>query len=230
MAEDTSDSSKTGDLARIKSRIESLVEQRFARGAELYYLSQLGNDLGTDRQRVEQLTGQKLADFIQKEFNFETGRTGQHQNILFIVRPNHLISEVEAAKPGLPRYRSRFWAAFAVPLPEGQRRFIHIPTLGFGPEESFLGGTETDVREIGPEYVTQSGETRAAFQIADCIERWLQTQQLDRAPFLAQPRHALGDALPSLLEQLLNALDGEQLKRISLPLDIIRTLNERRGR
>jgi hypothetical protein len=229
MSEEIPSSSETAELARIRSRIESLVEERFATGADSYYLSQLGNDLGQDLPILEKLSRQRLSEFIQKEFDFEIGRTGQHQNILYVVRPGHAISEIQTPKPGIPRYLSRFWAAFSIPLSEGERRFIDIHTLSFGPDELSLRGTGRDIREIRPELIVPRGTYGSATDIADRIDRWLQEQHLDRAPFLAQQGHSARD-LPSLLDQLLDALDGGQLKRISLPLDIIRTLSERRGR
>ncbi len=37
------------EVERIKARITALVNDRFSRGSEMYYLSQLGTDLGADR-------------------------------------------------------------------------------------------------------------------------------------------------------------------------------------
>jgi hypothetical protein len=229
MAEEISASSEIAELARIKSRIASLVDQRFATGVDIYYLSQLGNELGSDRLLLEKLTGQKLLEFIHKEFNFEIGKTGQHQNVFYVVRPGQAISEIQTPKPVIPRYAMRFWAAFSIPLHDGDRRFIDIHTLAFGPDELPLRVTGTDIREIRPEFIAPPDTSRSPTEIADRIERWLQEQHLDRAPFLAQRGDSTRD-LPSLLDQMLDALDGGQLKRISLPLDIIRTLRERRGR
>jgi hypothetical protein len=230
MSEEIPSSSETAELARIRLRIESLVNKHFATGADIYYLSQLGNDLGSDRLLLEKLTHQKLSEFIQKEFNFKICITGEHQNVLYMVRPGHSISEIPTPKPGTTRYASRFWAAFSIPLTEGEHRFIDIHTLAFGSDESSLKGTGTDIREIRPEFIVPHGTYGSATEIADRIERWLDEQQLDRFPFLAQRSQSARDARPSLLDQLLDALDGGQLKRISLPLDIIRTLSERRGR
>ena len=67
--------SKCSEVGRIKDRIASLVDQRFTGGGDTYYLSLLGNDLGLDRHVLERLTGQKLSEFIQSEFDFEIGRT-----------------------------------------------------------------------------------------------------------------------------------------------------------
>ena len=231
MAEDTSASSETADLKEIKSKIELLVERRFAMGVNSYYLSQLGNDLGPVRQLVEMLSGQKLSDFIQKEFNFEIRTTGQHQNILYIVPPGRAISDFETPKVPKRRYASSVWAAFTRPLLEDQRRFIDIRTLQFGSEESQLGGPGTDVREISREYIRPLDTTGSAIEgVGNRIERWIQEQHLDPVQFLVQTRHIARDTRASLLDQVINALSDEQLRRISLPLDVIRTLSERRAR
>jgi hypothetical protein len=87
MEEQSSGISKSAEVSRIKDRISFLVERHFAEGKGVYYLSRLGIDLGPDRQLIERLTGQRLAEFIKSEFNFVIDRTGQHNNVLHIVQP-----------------------------------------------------------------------------------------------------------------------------------------------
>lgn len=225
-----SDTSEGSEISRIKDRIASLVDQRFTAGSDIYYLSLLGNDLGSDRQLLEKLSGLKLSEFIQKECKYAIGRTGQHANVLYIVRPQTSDLAIPNPKPVFPRYISRFWAAFAIPLQEGERRLINISTLDFGSDETELRKLGPDIREIDAEYIAPHDASGSAAEIGRRVERWLQHQQLDPTPFIAQPRRPSRDASPSLLDQLLEALRDDQLMRVSLSLDIVRTLRERRGR
>jgi len=126
----------SGEVDRIRARIAGLVDGHFSAGATSYYLSQLGNELQEDRKILERLTKKKVSEFIQEEFQYNIGRTGSHSNVLFIVAPG-----ADPAKPdaALPRFNKRFWAAFSVPLSEGERRFLDLSDLNFGPDSESLG-------------------------------------------------------------------------------------------
>lgn len=135
----------SSEVDRIRARIAGLIDGHFSEGATSYYLSQLGNELKEDRKTLERLTRKKVSEFVQDEFQYEIGRTGTHHNVLFIVAPG-----ADPAKPDavLPRFNKRFWAAFSVPLSEGERRFLDLSDLNFGPNRDDLGFEGCDVREI----------------------------------------------------------------------------------
>jgi hypothetical protein len=225
------DASEALEVERIKARIESLVDQRFATGADTFYLSQLGNALGSDRLLLEKLTRRKLAEFIRSEFPFEIQVTGLHKNVLFIVRPGGTSPVPDVHKPRTtPRYVSRFWAAFVVPLPADERRFININSFFFGSDETAIRASGGDVREIRGEFIAPSDASANVSEISSRIDRWIEEEHLDRTRFIIQQRHNQSDTSPSVLDQLLEMLTIDQLKRVSLPLDVIRTLSERRDR
>jgi hypothetical protein len=221
---------RKGDVARIKERIASLIQRRFSEGHDTFYLSQLGSILGQDRLLLEKLTHTKLAEFIRTNLEFEIRTTGIHGNVLYIPKPG-TPEAVEPEKAEIPRYIRGFWLAFAIPLSSAsERRFIDIYSFEFGPDEGTLGGEDADVREIAPEFIVSQGASGSANEIAKRIDEWLEKQGLDRSPFLWQRRRTVHDGRSNLLEHLFDALSGEQLRRISLPLDVVQTLFNRRMR
>ena len=226
MAENSVDPSDADQISRIKDRIATLVKQRFATGANTYYLSQLGNELLSDRQLLEKLTKGRLSDFIRSEFDFEIGKSGAQRNVLYLLQPGTTSSALQDLRPNPPRYNSRFWAAFAVPILDGESRFLGLQNFTFGPDKKALRKTEMDVLEIKQEYVTPQDASRSPGEIAGQIARWLDDNEFTPGRFLTRCQRFSHDAMPSVLEQLLGALDEEQLKRVSLPLDIIQTLSK----
>lgn len=212
------------EVTRIKSRIGSIIDEHFSRASGDLFLSQLGSKLGEDRQALEKLTGMKLSQFIRSNFAHEMGATGEHKNVLYLVGQGKSI-EATAQTP-TPRYLPRFWAAFAVPLIEAHERFIALETLRFGPDAPELKAGGHDVRRIDPKYIAPRNASGSAADTAGRITAWLEEQQLTKDRFLdtrKRPRET-----ESLLDSLLKALDGDELKRVSLPLDIVKALSERR--
>ena len=212
------------EVERIRARIAHLIEDHFAQGATSYYLSQLGNELNEDRKSLERLTRKKISEFVQDEFSYEIGRTGSHKNVLFIVAPGADPAMPDAA---LPRYNRRFWAAFSVPLPEGERRFLDLNDLNFGPD---LGDGRLDgnnIREIGSEFLPAANESRTPAQIGEQIKAWIDAQKLDEERFIVVRRKRSSDTGRNLLADLIAALDKDQLRRVSLPLDVVEVLRSK---
>lgn len=210
------------DVLRIKGRIDALIKQHIAE-RKICYLSQLGAELGDDRLLLEKLTGSKLAQFVRDNFAYEIGSTGLHKNVLFVSAPGSTIEELPVSPP---RYVPRFWAAFAVPLRESEDRFIDLETFEFGPRDA-LGGHGRDLRPIDAQYVAPREASGSATGTAERIARWLDEQGLDGERFRARQRRSRSSG-ESLLDQVLAVLDRDQLRRIALPLDVIKSLADRR--
>lgn len=218
------DESQKAEVARVRSRIETLVEGHFATGKPAYFLSQLGNQLGDeDRKLLESLTHTKISQFVADAFDYKIGRSGQHKNILYLIAPEGTAVPPVAA----PRYNSRFWAAFKAPLAEGERRFIDIETLDFAADAGQFGSHGDTIREIDAKFLPKGSDVATPDVILSRIAAWLDAQRLDQGPFLVQ-RNKQHSKQESLLTALINALDKDQLKRVSLPLDVIETLETRR--
>ena len=127
-------------------------------------------------------------------------------------------------RPGsaLPRFHPAFWAAFIKGLDPQTRRFISV-----GPPPRFqdVSGEETpiDSTEVTSEYIVGSDDDVAV--VHRSIRKWLGDNHLDESPFLAEVA-SKRPQLPSddLLGRLLLSLTSEELKRMSIPLDIVSKL------
>jgi hypothetical protein len=224
MSTESRGDSTAEEINRIRSRIEGLLTECFDRGEPVYYLSRLGAQLGADRVTLEKLTGAKLATFLRDTFDYEIGSEGQHNNILFVKSKTAAANTAFPPTPA-PRYQPRFWKAFAAPLPDGEHRYINLETLKFDSSRDALGADSADVHEIEARFIAPAGASGNASETIDRIGAWLKEQGLDSAPFLMTRKKTRRDG-QSLLDAVLTALDGDQLKRVSLPMDIVKTLND----
>jgi len=211
------------EIARIRSRIQDYFTDSLANGEGRYYLARLGSLLGSDRTALEALTGKKLVAFVQDDLGHEIEREGAHNNII-VVKIGEPIAGVRSATTATPRYAPRFWAAFRVPLgDEGDHRFINLSTMAFGTSREEVGDGE--IREIGSEFIVQNGGPVDASVILENIDKWLAEEGLEAKPFLLQRKEGQQED-KSLLDLMILALNGEQLKRVSLPLDVVKTLKD----
>lgn len=214
---------KTSEIERIKNRIHKMVESHFSTGKPTYYLAQMGSQLGDDRLTLERLTGQKLATFLKEETNYNVDSEGLHRNVFYIKSGEATDDDIETFK-SIPRYSPSFWAAFAKPLKQDSR-FINIDTLRFSDDFSSLGEEGDSIREIKSEFIAPLDESGNASETANRIEQWLKSQKLGAEPFVVKKRAKLKPQR-NLMEAVLCSLDGEQLKRSILPLDVVRKLFE----
>lgn len=210
------------EVDRITKRILVLVDSRF-KSEETYYLSQLGNELGDDRKLLESLTGRKFSEFLSSEFGFELERTGVHNNVLFIRRPG----SASPPPPAKPRFRRGFWLAFAAPLAGNSERYINIDTLKWATDADHIAEGDSEVRPIAAKFIAKDAEISDA-DIVRQIEEWLQEQGLEESRFHIQKRRSDRQGERSLLDAILVSLSADQLKRVSLPLDAVKTLSDQR--
>ncbi len=121
-----------------------------------------------------------------------------------------------------PRYHPAFWAAFRKPLDESNGRYVSVqPPLRF---QDMLPEHKPDgFVEITREYVL--GPDAEVAEVQQRIQDWLAANKLDPAPFLLKNEANIA-RLPSddLLGRLLLALEPDELKRISMPLDVVSKL------
>lgn len=224
--EPKNESATLAEISRIKSRISSVIEEHFSSGTGHLFLAALGTKLGADLRPLEKLTGMKLSEFVRSSFSYEIGVTGEHKNILYLVAPGKSAETINQPPPPTPRYLPKFWAAFAIPLADAQERHIDLETLRFGPDATELKTAASDVRRIDAKYIAPRDASGSASGTAARIAAWLDEQHLKNDRFLdarKRPRET-----ETLLDALLSALDGDELKRVSLPLDIVKALAERR--
>jgi hypothetical protein len=222
---ETAVSGSADEIARIRTRIQDYFTESLANGVGRYYLARLGSQLGSDRATLEKLTGKKLAAFVQDDLGYEFDREGAHDNVI-VVKLGEPPVGPRRAGVAIPRYAPRFWAAFRVPLgQEVGRRFINLGTMMFGAAHEDVADDGSDVREIGAEFIVRDDGPVEPSVIAGFIERWLVEQGLEPGPFLIQRKDGHREDR-SLLDAMILALNGEQLKRVSLPLDVVKALKD----
>ena len=118
-----------------------------------------------------------------------------------------------------PRFQPAFWAAFRKPLDESKRRYMSVQApLHFRdaiPEERPDGFIEVE-----REYVI--GPDAEMMEVQQKMQAWLANNKLEPSSFLLKGKTGTTH-LPSddLLGRLLLALEPDDLKRVSMPLDIV---------
>lgn len=125
-----------------------------------------------------------------------------------------------------PRFRPSFWAAFRVPLDETMARYISTQE-----PIRFLDISSSDPKpgnhiEIGRQFIASSDSE--SIEIQQKIGEWLKENDLDPKPFLIDAKEK-SIPLPSkdVLGRLLLSLDSDDLKRVHIPMDIVKKLRQR---
>jgi hypothetical protein len=141
----------------IVSTIQMLLAGAFDNGAEYYFLSKLGADLGPLRNEIESLTRSKLRKFLEIELGVRVSPASE-SNTALVMRPDALAS-ILAAVPDLPsfrqvghadstpqrqasnglwtepalipQYRNGVWATFTSPLDPDKTRYLSPATCSF---------------------------------------------------------------------------------------------------
>lgn len=213
----TDDSS---ELTEVEGRLREHIESQFSTGRKRLFLSSLGSEMTAEKARSEALSGLKFGEFVETRLGYPVGRAGEHQNVLYIVPMDSSLDEGEESGP---RYNMSFWTAFARPVSENEKRFINLRTLRFGGNSDEIGSAADDVREIAAEFVATEENSRNVADMQQRINRWLTAQGLEKDAFLAKARVPKSPKT-NLLAEVLEALSQDQLRRTSLPLDVIKSL------
>ena len=219
----------------LDSRIVELVRQWWDEHRMPLLLSRLGGEYNGNiaREAKEQAGGlgaylrQRLADHVRLvqhstkppligaiPSDVDTGGSGNFDTLLNQTRSQ----TVQTAR----RFHPAFWAGFRKPLHESNRRYMSVrapihfrDVIHDDQPEGFI--------EIEPEYVV-SPDAEAA-EVQQKVEAWLADNELEPTPLLMTGTAETAQ-LPShdLLGRLLLALDPDDLKRLSMPLDIVSKL------
>lgn len=114
------------------------------------------------------------------------------------------------------------WAAFRAPLDETNERYVKLDApirfTDVAPENR-----PDDRVEIDRKYIADPSATQP--QIYENIARWATEKNLNLDVF-SSGKSASGESLPTddLLGRVLLALDADDLKKISMPLDVVKKL------
>lgn len=133
--------------------------------------------------------------------------------------PDTLLDKISTImEDAVPRYHPALWAAFKKPLDDSERRYVSA----YEPIK-FVDSSNADVPndhyEIARKYI--AGPDVDPDQIQNRVQQWLTDNGINRQIYSLKSKS-------DLLDRLLNSLDTEDLKRISMPLDVIRKLRRKR--
>ena len=139
----------------------------------------------------------------------DTEQEGGHDALLEKTQVDHGLSK--------PRFSSAFWAAFRKPVDETKRRYVSrqgpVQFLDVSPSDKPPGYIEIDRKYIVGSDVDSDRVLRVA-------QDWLEDHEIDSKDYIEKP--APRSRRPhDLLDQLFDVLDINDLKRITMPLDIV---------
>jgi hypothetical protein len=213
------------ELARIKERLDELVETRFLQGKNIYYLSALGNDLGSDKSAIQEKFGLTLLEFIQKHTKYQTNRFGAHNNVYGIIPDGVDPHDVIPERPRR-RFKKGFWAAFIyADGTEPTTHYLNLSTLHFDTTEEAARAGGGAILPIDAKYQVCWSDPQKQDLLHERIEQWLNDNNLTPDPFY-EVRFSSGSE--TLLENIISSLSAEQMQRVSLPLDVVAALFKRR--
>ena len=221
--------------SNLDSRIVELVRQCWDEHRMPLLLSRLGGEYNGDIAREAKVKAgglgaylrQRLADRVQVvqhstrhtvigaiPADADTGGGGNFDTLLDQARGH--------AKQTAQRFHPAFWAGFRKPLHEPNRRYMSVQAPVYF--RDVPGDNQPEgFTEIQRKYVV--GPDADATEVQQEIEAWLAENELEPTSFLMTrpPETAQLPAL-DLLGRVLLALDPDDLKRLSMPLDIVNKL------
>lgn len=220
---------------RIDREIADLVQEHWEAHGTPLLLSQLGSRIPREDAAVIKNESENLAAYLRDRLadRVEVIQSGQTPAIIAAIPANvgkDSNIDVDTMLLGtsrrlvFPRFHPAFWAAFVKEPAPRTRRYVSVgPPPRFQELSDDTTPSDTDATEVASEYIVGDGDDVAA--VHSSIKRWLIANSLDESLFLAD-RESRRKQLPSddLLGRLIVALTPEELKRMSIPLDIVSKL------
>jgi hypothetical protein len=136
---------------------------------------------------------------------------------------------VERESVSEARFRPAVWRAFTHEIPAAHRRYIQFSGVLRYVDIQESDQPPANAREVK----TQDIRLQApAGEVAAAIEEWASSNGIDRTMLLAhrsRPETSASDeaSASSILEAMISALSPEDLKKISMPLDVVAQLLQR---
>lgn len=230
---------ETPQLVDIDDRIVELVQECWREHQMPLLLSRLGTQ---EEGRIAEVARQQsggLADYLRTKLS-DRIRVIQHSTKSMVIGaiPSHVSTDIgddfdavlertySSAESSFLRFRPAFWTAFRKPLSGENRRYISLKEPIHFLDTPSMEQLE-DYAEIQQHYIVDFDAD--APEVLRSLKKWLEDTDLDVALF-ALTRKAEGSRHPynDLLDRLLCALDPHDLKRISMPLDVIEKLRRQR--
>ena len=211
-----------------RERVVALVVQWWADHATAMLLSRLGNEESGEVAREARRQAGSLASYLMQmdgrvrlvHPSFDPLRLGVVPASVGDVDVDGLFDQ-QKANPNAPQFQRAFWTAFRVPLEPLKRRFIRVEQpVRFMDLE---GDGATGWLEVPRDYIAGAEEDNAV--VEENASRWLGDNKLLRQDYLQhggqRRRHG-----KDLLDRVLDALDPDDRRRITMPLDVVYKLRQ----
>ena len=218
----------------LENRMVEVVEKYWQEHNKPLLLSQLGNgDVG--RQATAEAGG--LARFIETRLH-DRVRLIQHEDARQLIgaipctvdlgsgSESELLERSRTVAEGSDqRFASAFWAAFRKRLAIGYGRWVRSERPvrfedvrdGFEAAEGFV--------EVDRSYIVDPDAGTDA--VIAKINAWSEDKGVQLDAFLRTRERESGSGSDSLLGQLLDSLDLDEMKRVTMPLDVVDKLRRR---
>ena len=226
----------TNSPATLADRVAELVDEHWREQGEPLLLSQLGTADQGEVGRLAKSQSNNLAAFIEHHAADRVKIVRGQANPLVVaampidverdVEVDDLLERVrERAATGGRRFHPAFWAAFRVPLDEGNRRFVSTrKPVRFVDSSANAEDYSTGWIEVEQQYI--AGADCDVSGIQQLITNWLSANDVDTGKYLAASRGPSDLPSHDLLGRLLLALDADDLKQMTIPLHIIKKLRQ----
>ena len=124
----------------------------------------------------------------------------------------------QCGERAFPRFYPAFWAAFRKPLDEHSRRFVsENPPVRF---EDSDGHCPAGFVEIPSDYIGHAGDDDSV--VLERVRQWLKQQEIPEAVYTkGGSEHRPTQPAGHLLDRILDALEPEERKRVSMSLDLV---------
>ena len=215
----------------LKDRIANLIDEHWHQRSEPLLLSQLGAADHGEVGRLAKAQSGSLAAFMEHNVADRVRIVrGSTNPLVFAAVPASIDVNVEVddllervrdhAATGGPRFHPAFWAAFRVPLDDGNRRFVSTRTpIRFEDLQSLTEGQPAGYVELDRRYIAAAECDAGGVQ--QLIADWLCHCGLDAKTYLVASNAASELPKNDLLGRLLMALDTDDLERVTMPLSVI---------
>lgn len=211
-----------------RERIVALVSQWWEDHGTAMLLSRLGTEDGGEVAKEARRQAGSLAGYLTRlddrvrlvRPTFDPLRCGVVPASVGDVDVDHLFEQTKAS-PAALQFQRAFWTAFRAPIEDQKRRFIRVeqPVRFMDLEGDGVAGW----LEVPREYVAGAEDDNSLVQ--ENAKRWLRDNELPERDYLqhggANRRHC-----GNLLDRVLDALEPDDRRRITMPLDIIYKLRQ----
>lgn len=222
--------------AELAGRIVELVQQHWQEHQTPLLLSRLGSADQGEVGRLARALSPNLAEFLRGQVADRVRVVGGSDNptvmaaiptgISRSIGVDELLKrrqERDTTKP--QRFHPAFWAAFRVPLNDTDRRYVSTRMPIRFHDSSLDEPTGSGFVEIDRQYIADSDADTVGVQ--ELITAWSDANGLDLRTFLSNKKTSFELPANDLLGHLIVALEPEDLRRMSIPLDVVSKLRRR---